>query len=195
MSTGEQPVSDPANDDIPGLLQLTDREDVNAPVDLRGTDQADNRNDIQSAPFVFMLPEILEKIFSLVPERDRANVTNLCESWNRASVRPYACWRALGLGRSANCFSAMPSFDDDGYNIFPLTHIENIKFDPAFPSVMREPEIERQIKELPLPWLSIVLRHGVRLKRLNLSAMRVSAVNLEVFRSLTGCCLLRNDYC
>ena len=161
----EEPTSDPAFEneppDDPSLEQprLTDQATV----------EAEDRDDATlTSPFAFMLPEILENILSCIPPRDRVHVICVNQSWNRASVEASAeCWRGLQLGRNVNCFSATPSFPD-GDDIFPLCRVEDVKLDPAVPFVMPGP-VQSTITELPLPWLRVVLRHGLQLKSLNLS--------------------------
>ena len=180
-------------DDIPPVNPQSEQQQHRDPVnDIEiQLDPVQDRDDdiIQLSPFAVLPAEILGKVFSFVPLQSRINVASVCKMWNRACVVQSAvCWRGLRLGKNANCFSAHPFFDDND-DILPLSHVEEVQFDPAVPMAMM-----RRRAKLPLPWLRVVLIHGAKVKRLDLSRMGVSAQKARSFRSLIAEKLLQNVY-
>ena len=138
-------------------------------------------------------PEIWVKIFEFVPAQKRLVIPAVCRPWRSLFLKTPSCWRGIRLGRNANYSTATPSFHPA--NFFPLTHVEEIEFTPAVPTVMRKAKMFTDgynrpvscfLTDIPCTWLGLVLRHAFQLKKLDLSATYVDEEDEEAFRYVTG---------
>ena len=117
-----------------------------------------------------------------VPVKDRLKCSGVCVSWNKELSERSSCWRDLILGRNANCYDADPLLHAADW--LPLPHVEEIKFTPAVPLVMKEdyqkfayldpgePEenaadsMEYQITAIPLRRLRVIFNCGERIRKI-----------------------------
>lgn len=168
---------------------------VDTPPTDSPSDPPTNRDDIQSSP-PFFPPEIKERIICFVPPEQRLVFAGIDRPWRNAFTGSPYCWRDIRHGRNANFYStAPPAFHRADF--FPLTHVEHVKFTPAYPAIIQlwqgaykktvdffrhwgtiPNPIPLATEEIPYPWLGLVLKHGRNLERLDLSLMSVGDVAL-----------------
>jgi len=98
---------------------------------------------------------------------------------------PPSCWRGIRLGRNANCYSTTPPAMHLA-DFYPLTHVEEVKFAPTVPAVIRlwrgDPRLNWALRpeKIPYSWLGLVIKHAGNLKRLDLSLMSVGEDNVAL---------------
>ena len=144
-----------------------------------------------TTPSANLPPEIWVKIFGFVPAKERLVIPTVCQPWRNLFLKTPSCWRGIHLGRNANCYSTKPSAFHLA-DFFPLTHVEEIEFTPAVPAVMHKAmlvlkdgtkdSVSLHLKEIPCAWLSLILQHAVKLKRLNLASTWVTSEEMPAFR-------------
>ena len=144
-----------------------------------------------TTPSANLPPEIWVKIFGFVPAKERLVIPTVCQPWRNLFLKTPSCWRGIRLGRNANCYSTKPPAFHLA-NFFPLTHVEEIEFTPAVPAVMHKAmlvlkdgtkdSVSSHLKEIPCAWLSLILQHAVKLKRLNLASTWVTSEDMPAFR-------------
>ena len=116
---------------------------------------------------------------------------------------PPSCWRGIRLGRNANCYSTTPPAMHLA-DFYPLTHVEEVKFTPTVPAVIRlwrgDPRLNWALRpeKLRYSWLGLVIKHAGNLKRLDLSLMSVGEDNVALLgyftRSSVGILISMNKY-
>ena len=131
--------------------------------------------------------EILALIFDSLPVKDRFAAGRVCATWRRAFLETSSCWRDITVGRNSNFHSITPP-PFHLVNPFPLSHVREIKLIPAYPTLVEYPlnwdsePVTNQLKEIPFPWLSLILKRCRMLNRLDLSSLLVQDEHLAAFR-------------
>ena len=135
-------------------------------------------------------PEILAQIFNAIPAKDRLPVAAVCWSWRSAFLGTSACWTGIHLGRNSNCYlTSPPQIRRADY--FPLCHVQEVLFTPAIPAVVRDAFVSEdpnsllfnnRFKDIPYPWLSLVLTRAPKLKKLDLTKLFVRDEYAVAFR-------------
>ena len=163
LSEGDQPPTEPR----PEPQQQQNRED-----------EIDTDSFQRPTSFAELDPGILEKIFNHVPAQERLVVAAVCRPWRETFLGTTSCWAGIRLGQNSNCFSSS-SLSTRSPDLLPFSHIQEVTLTPAIPAAVSSTD---QLKEIPLQYVSLVLGHALKLKRLDLSSLLVKDEIVTEFR-------------
>ena len=177
MESPESFVLDPltglSQDELPSAEPLPESPQQNRRPD-------DTESNQMPTSFAKLPPDILEQIFLAIPARYRPVVAAVCYPWRRVFLGISSCWDGLRLGHDFSGFPTCSPFSRLN-DILPLSHGREVRYTRAFPAATRD----GRSKELLIlsPWLSLVLAHAHKLKRLDLSSLRLEERScIDAFR-------------
>ena len=133
--------------------------------------------------FAELDPGILEKIFNHVPAQERLVVAAVCRPWRQTFLGTSSCWAGIRLGQNSNCFSSS-SLSTRPPDLLPLSHIQEVTLTPAIPAAVNGflCPVTDQLKEIPYLYLSLVLGHAHKLRKLDMSSLLLKDDNVADFR-------------